>query len=114
MNKPSPKPDPHPNELDMHRITRLLEQRHRYRYVTPEVRRVEGGYWVVSPCCSRNIDTHGGLIDIARLVYEATSGKWQLYRRDHQGQSWELYRRMADLHAAIALINADPNRVFWQ
>jgi hypothetical protein len=32
---------------------------------------VAGGYRIVSPCCSRNIDQAVGLIDIARIEWEA-------------------------------------------
>jgi len=52
----------HPNELDRRRIERALGSRKRYRYVSPIVRGVTGGYLVESPCCSRNIDAEGGVI----------------------------------------------------
>ncbi|MGL1489203.1 hypothetical protein ACSTJH_00065, partial [Vibrio parahaemolyticus] len=49
----------HPNEFDCKRIERALRSRRRYRYVSPKVSCVSGGYLVESPCCSRNIDAEG-------------------------------------------------------
>ena len=40
---------PHPNEFDLRRITRMLAQRVRYRYVEPEVQAIADGYQIVSP-----------------------------------------------------------------
>ncbi len=104
----------HPNELDLRRIAKLLEQRQRYRYVTPEVLPVSEGYLIVSPCCARNIDAEGGTVDIARLEYVADLGAWRLYQKDHVYDSWELHTHAADLQTAIAYLNQDPQRVFWQ
>jgi hypothetical protein len=58
----------HPNELDRRRIERLLKRRKRYRYVSPTVEAVTSGYRVESPCCSRNIDREGGVVDVALLL----------------------------------------------
>ncbi len=107
-------PPLHPNEIDRHRIARLLATRQRYRYVTPQVLATENGYCVVSPCCSRNIDASGGTIDIARLEYLPCGKSWLLYRKDHATYSWQVHARCADLAAVLACLNADPQRVFWQ
>ena len=102
----------HPNELDLRRIGRLLKQRARYRYVSPSVQAVPGGYCIVSPCCSRNIDQQGGLIDIARIDWAA--GVWTLYSRDHVGQVWLMYTQSGRLDRLMDCINEDSKRVFWQ
>ncbi len=104
----------HPNEFDLRRIERLLEQRVRYRYVLPEVQPIDGGYLVVSPCCSRNIDTSGGTIDIARIAYAHTEGMWRLYHKDHELGAWKLYSDAPTLQLLIICLNEDPSRVFWQ
>ena len=61
----------HPNQLDCKRIERALGRRERYRYVTPQVipDEEEHGYRIESPCCSRNVEPSGGIIDIALLKY---------------------------------------------
>lgn len=107
-------PEPHPNEFDLRRIRHMLEQRVRYRYVTPVVQPIPGGYLVVSPCCSRNIDSSGGIIDIARIEYAAETDMWQLYQKDHQHSTWRLHSDAATLQKLIASLNEDPSRVFWQ
>lgn len=105
---------PHPNEFDQRRITRLLAQRVRYRYVEPEVQSIVGGYLIVSPCCSRNVDASGGTIDIARLEYAHPEAIWRLYHKDHQQGVWKLYSVAPMLQMLIAQLNEDPTRVFWQ
>lgn len=104
----------HPNEVDLRRIARALEQRARYRYVSPSVEPVAGGYRVVSPCCSRNIDADGGIIDIARLEFDEASGSWGLFHKDHQHDSWQLYANAGRLGELLTQLNEDPARVFWQ
>lgn len=104
----------HPNEFDCRRIERALKSRARYRYVSPIVSAVAGGYVVESPCCSRNIDPEGGVIDVALLHHDATSGAWQLFRKDHKANAWELHSTHPGLAAVTDLLNADPDRVFWQ
>lgn len=104
----------HPNEFDLRRIERLLEQRVRYRYVSPEVQPIDGGYLVVSPCCSRNIDASGGAIDIARIAYVHPEGIWRLYHKDHELGAWKLYSDAPTLQLLIVCLNEDPSRVFWQ
>lgn len=106
-----------PNELDLRRIERALEQRRRYRYVSPRVHAVPGGYRIDSPCCSRNVDPSGGVIDIAFIAHRpdaAPDSAWQLYARDDGAGAWRLYaahRRLAD---ALACLCADPERRFWR
>lgn len=60
----------HPNELDRWRIVRALKKREHYRYVSPKVTAVAGGYLVESPCCSGKINAEGGLVDVALLHHE--------------------------------------------
>jgi Protein of unknown function (DUF3024) len=104
----------HPNEFDRKRIERDLRSRKRYRYVSPKVVPLTGGYLVESPCCSRNIDADGGVIDIAFLHYDATSATWQLFRKDHGRETWELHSVYDRLTAATDELNTDPDRLFWQ
>ena len=104
----------HPNELDRRRIERALGSRKRYRYVSPMVREVSGGYLVESPCCSRNIDAEGGIIDVALLRYDAPSASWKLFRKDHATGAWVLHGVHQRLASATEVLNVDPERVFWQ
>ncbi|MFA6902494.1 MAG: DUF3024 domain-containing protein [Gallionellaceae bacterium] len=106
--------EPHPNEFDLRRIRHMLEQRVRYRYVTPVVQPIPGGYLVVSPCCSRNIDSNGGIIDIARIEYAQAKGLWQIYHKDHQQAEWKQHSSATTLQELITCLNEDPSRVFWQ
>jgi hypothetical protein len=97
--------------IDSRRILRALRHRVRYRYVQPEVVRDEAGWRIVSPCCSRNVDTSGGVIDIALLRFEAPL--WRLCARDHALGTWvdvEESEQLSDLLDAICL---DPKRQFW-
>jgi hypothetical protein len=107
-------PRPHPNEVDRRRIERALGKRKRYRYVTPEVRPIADGYEIVSPCCSRNIDPDGGVIDIARLEFQAHSKRWMLYCKDHEIDHWIRYGEFLALHQILEFLNEDPDRRFWQ
>lgn len=104
----------HPNELDRRRIQRALEQRKRYRYVSPSVTPASDGYHVTSPCCSRNVDQKGGVIDVALLCHEDPGGPWRLYWKDHDKGVWELHSVHPRLSAAIDELNDDPERIFWQ
>ncbi len=110
---PASAPGAHPNELDLRRIRRALESRRRYRYVQPRVLGTTGGYRIESPCCSRNVDPQGGVIDIARLEPVPTGGQWLLQRRDHQDQRWVVHGVFATLGAALAVLGEDPDRLFW-
>jgi hypothetical protein len=105
---------PHPNDLDQKRIERALRTRKRYRYVLPKVHAVAGGYRIESPCCSRNIDADGGIIDVALLQYDAEQSVWQIYRKDHQGGTWKLHSTFLRLPEVLDLLNTDPDRKFWQ
>ncbi|MBB4382577.1 hypothetical protein GGD61_007270 [Bradyrhizobium sp. SBR1B] len=105
---------PHPNELDRNRIKRGLSARKRYLYVSPSVRPVRGGYLIESPCCSRNADENGALIDVALILYDAVSGIWKLFRKNHAVGIWEFYSLYHRLASVIDELSADPERVFWQ
>lgn len=104
----------HPNELDRRRIERLLKRRKRYRYVSPIVEGVTSGYRIESPCCSRNIDRDGGVVDVALLLHDADHALWQLYRKDHATNAWQLHSNYGRLHDVVNRLNADPERTFWQ
>jgi hypothetical protein len=101
------------NDLDWQRIVGSLAQRARYRYVLPLVEREAGGYRIVSPCCSRNVDASGASIDIARLEFDRDGRRWQLFSKNHAENRWEL-RAQGDLNELLVLLNQDPQRVFWQ
>jgi len=103
-----------PNEFDLRRIARLLETRERYRYVKPIVECYERGYRIQSPCCSRKVDATGGIIDIARLEFDAEALAWNLYRKNHLQNRWEFNLRARRLDEALKWLNEDPARVFWQ
>ncbi len=105
---------PHPNDVDRKRIERMLAQRKRYRYVAPEVSAVAGGYRVRSPCCSRNVDRSGGMIDIARMEYDLRRRLWRLYRKDHRNDQWLACGEFATLAESVQQLNQDPERIFWQ
>jgi len=103
-----------PNELDRRRVERALASRKRYRYVSPSVHAVENGYLIRSPCCSRNIDPDGGIIDVALLQYVRGQNPWRLFRKDHSVRQWHLHAVHARLVDLLEQLNADPLRVFWQ
>ncbi len=98
-------------DFERARLARSLRSRSRYRYVRAGVSAVAGGYEVSAPCCSRNVDPDGGVIGIARLL--RTAGGWQLERRDHAAGSWVLYAVDDSLDEVVAMLNSDPERVFW-
>jgi hypothetical protein len=104
----------HPNDFDRKRIERALKLRARYRYVLPNVAAVAGGYRIESPCCSRNIDPDGGVIDVALLLHDAARASWQLFRKDHESGTWELDSIHGRLVELLDQLNADPERKFWQ
>lgn len=104
----------HPNDLDRKRIERALRTRKRYRYVSPKVLGVTGGYRIESPCCSRNIDADGGLVDVALIEFQESPNAWRLYRKDHSQGTWELHGTYDRLSEILDLLNADPERKFWQ
>ncbi len=104
----------YPNDLDRKRIERALKTRKRYRYVSPRVEKMDGGYRIESPCCSRNIDPEGGVIDVALLLHDAGNVKWQLFRKDHKDDSWQLHSTYDRLVSALDYLSEDPERLFWQ
>lgn len=104
----------HPNELDRKRIERAIKTRKRYRYVTPEVRPTADGYHIVSPCCSRNVDPEGGVIDIAQLVFREDRQCWWLYYKDHEINHWIRQGEYPSLPPILDLLTDDPDRRFWQ
>ncbi|MFK4504754.1 MULTISPECIES: DUF3024 domain-containing protein [Bradyrhizobium] len=114
MRKVKPGLARHPNELDRKRIERGLSARKRYLYVSPNVTPVWGGYCIECPCCSRNIDKDGALVDVALILYDGVTGIWKLFRKNHAGGVWEFYSLYHRLIPAIDELNADPERLFWQ
>lgn len=104
----------HPNELDRKRIERALKSRQRYRYVSPNVTAVAGGYLIESPCCSRNIEAEGGVIDVALLRHDAATESWQVFRKDHNKGVWDVHSVHPRLTSVTELLNVDPTRTFWQ
>jgi hypothetical protein len=108
------RPFAHPNDLDRKRIERALKTRKRYRYVTPHVATTIGGYRIESPCCSRNVDPDGGVVDVALLLHDPDSARWQLFRKDHEKSLWQLDSTHERLPLALERLNVDPERTFWQ
>lgn len=104
----------HPNELDLRRIERMLQKRARYLYVVPRVEMTASGYLIQSPCCSRNIDAEGGMVDIALLEYHVELGVWKLFRKDHPEGGWEFFMLERSLQVLMDCINRDTARLFWQ
>ena len=111
------------SDLTRHRLERALRARVRYRYVKPSVLREGESFRVQSPCCSRNVDSTGGLIDIALLEPMAVlaSGKasdhppplWRLCSRNHLGASWETRYEDQQLEELLERLCLDPDRLFW-
>ena len=103
-----------PNEFDFRRIERALEKRRRYRYVSPSLLPTANGYRIQSPCCSRNIDPDGGVVDIALLLFDDRSKNWRLLRKEHARGVWEFERAFDRLTELLEFLNEDPDRRFWQ
>lgn len=117
VNPPTPlrvPTQPHPNDVDRKRIERALQERKRYRYVVPNVVPATDGYRITSPCCSRNIDSDGGIIDIAFVQYVQLGNRWRLYRMDHTAAQWVLCVEVASLRELLQELNDDTQRIFWQ
>ena len=118
-------------DFERARVQRALRSRARYRYVRPRVLREGDALRVESPCCSRNVDKGGGVIDIALLQpldppgasaapgapgvpgTGGAGGGWRLHARDHANGRWVAHRDSAALDELVALLCADPARVFW-
>jgi hypothetical protein len=100
-------------DLDRRRIERALPERVRYKYVQPRVERERNGWKIVSPNCSRNIDTAGGEIDIAWFLPEG-GARWLLHARDHARGTWVLKAADLTLAQAIAIVVTDARREYWQ
>lgn len=106
-----------------HRLERALNQRVRYRYVRPRVLREGEAFRIESPCCSRNVDPAGGVIDIALLVPGPTrvslsqSGRmvqsWRLFARDHANGAWVPQDESDRLDEILDLLCVDTRRVYW-
>ncbi len=108
------RPFAHPNDLDRKRIERALKARERYRYVKPRVTTTIGGYRIESPCCSRNIDREGGVIDVALLLYDADGARWELFNKNHETGRWQLDSTHERMPSALERLNVDSERTFWQ
>lgn len=112
MPIPQARPPARIHNMDRVRIERALRHRVRYRYVQPQIERAEWGGWVItSPCCSRNIDPSGGVIDIAWV--EPVEDAWALHFKDHVHDRWVLHDESRHLQPLLDEICVDPMRVFW-
>lgn len=98
-------------EMVKRRMLRALAARERYRYVQPELHETDEGWVVTSPCCSRNVDPDGGIIDIARLQQDAA--EWLLYSRDHRLDCWVLHSSSPQLDVLLQVLCLDDERLFW-
>ena len=99
-------------DLMTHRLAQALRERVRYRYVQPLVLREENSFRIQSPCCSRNVDPSGGLIDIALLVPHM-DGTWCLCARDHVNSTWVARFQNEPLDVLLDLLCVDNEREFW-
>ena len=93
-------------------IERALKDRVRYRYVRPKVLHEGGGFRIEAPCCSRNVNADGGVIDIA-LLTPAADGHWALHRRDHAAGAWVAWADGLSLGEALDAVCVDAERTFW-
>lgn len=107
-------------DLLQHRLERALRERVRYRYVHPRVLgEPDGGYRIESPCCSRNVDPTGGVIDIALLQPcpaaggGGPTGHWMMFSRDHAAGRWQSHGEPGTLDQLLDILCVDAERVFW-
>jgi hypothetical protein len=98
-------------EFTRRRIMRALSERKRYRYVKPAITQTADGWLITSPCCSRNVDPDGGVIDIARLICRAE--EWTLMTRDAARTGWIEHATEARLDLLLQILCEDKERVFW-
>lgn len=99
-------------DLTLHRMQRALRERVRYRYVQPQILREGDCFRIQSPCCSRNVDSSGGLIDIALLIPNGANS-WSLCSRDHANQTWVAQLRGQPIDALLDALCVDDARQFW-
>jgi hypothetical protein len=99
-------------DLVQRRLEQALRARVRYRYVQPRVSHESEGFRIQSPCCSRNVDPSGGLIDIALLVAQL-DGRWSLFARDHVRKTWAPHLDNESLDTLLRALCADSERRFW-
>ena len=99
-------------QFDRSRISKALQARTRYKYVQPRVEAEGAGWKIVSPNCSRNIDSAGGDINIAWLL-PSGDGRWSLHAHDHAQQRWHLKAGGLTLAQALAIVNDDSTRTYW-
>jgi len=104
---------PAPNAFDRKQVERAIRERVRYRYVTPSLKVVEGGFRIESPCCSRRIDPEGGVVDIAMLLCQRP-GEWKLYCKNHTAAQWLLHGTYKWLSDLLEELKKDPQQKFWQ
>jgi hypothetical protein len=108
-------------DLIIYRLKRALRQRVRYRYVKPLVLREGQSFRIQSPCCSRNVDPGGGLIDIALLTpgvagaggETGAAGGWSLSARDHAAGVWRTRLQGQPLDTVLDALCVDSERQFW-
>ncbi len=109
------------SDFMIYRLERALRERVRYRYVEPLVLREGESFRIQSPCCSRNVDPGGGLIDIALLtpgVADAgdetgAAGGWSLSARDHAAGVWLTRLQGQPLDTVLDALCLDSERQFW-
>lgn len=109
------------SDFMIYRLERALRERVRYRYVEPLVLREGQSFRIQSPCCSRNVDPSGGLIDIALLTPGATDATgaggagvgWSLSARDHLKSVWRVCLSDAPLELLLDALCVDSERQFW-
>lgn len=111
--------------LVQRRLERALAQRVRYRYVRPRVMPHGEGYRIESPCCSRNVDPTGGVIDIALLLPPGATApdvaapvpqrprEWSLYARDHRARQWVWQDSSPRTDELMHRLCVDEHRIFW-
>jgi hypothetical protein len=121
-------------DLIAHRVLRALAERVRYRYVQPKVWRDGAAFRIESPCCSRNVEPSGGVIDIALLLppgvtetadhitanaadqtpdHTPDRSQWRLYARNHAQNTWRFHEQAAQMDELLDMLCLDAQRVFW-
>lgn len=93
-------------------LERALRERVRYRYVQAQVWREGEAFRIEAPCCSRNVDPEGGVIDIA-LLTPLAGGQWQLQARDHSAGLWRPACETGPLDLLLDLLCVDEQRIYW-